>query len=417
MSPHRLACVSVVFATLLGTACGGNIPGNSSDSGGGTAGSGTAGGSGGQSGGGSTPTSGSDAGGAAGSSAGTSGSAGSGGSGGGYVITAPPPQSSTASWVFVDGYRLFVGKRVNGELESPTPFVIKGIGWSPTGVGETNTGGYADFYTQYRNQDVPLIEELNANTVKTYDIFELGSAGTQLLDDLYARGVMVIMSVLLSHDDQGHVVDAVNAFKDHPAMLMWVVGNEFNYNELYGAGSYNAARDIVNSTIDTIHGLDPDHPVAVSFGEVPTLTQYNEIPNADVWSVNIYPGLTFATRFNNWLNLSDKPMFVGEYGADAWNTNTNSEDQAAQSLAIESLTGEIHEWLSANDEDFPALGGTPYALTDEWWKSGNASSHDNGGFANAVHPDGMANEEWWGLCSIQRDKRTAFNTLAGMYAQ
>ena len=31
--------------------------------------------------------------------------------------------------------------------------------------------------------------------------------------------------------------------KDHPAILMWVVGNEWNYNGLYTDMGVNAARD------------------------------------------------------------------------------------------------------------------------------------------------------------------------------
>jgi hypothetical protein len=333
------------------------------------------------------------------------------------VITQPMPQSSTASWVFVDGYQLFVGKRVGATLSTPTPYVISGIGWAPTGIGETNCCGYAEYYTQYRSQDVPLIADLNANTVKTYDAFELGSNGSALLDDLYDNGIMVIMSVLVSYTDEGDLADVIDEFKDHPALLMWLVGNEFNYNNLYGAASYGAALTIINDAIDTIKSIDADHPVAVSFGEVPSSQQYAEIPDADVWSINIYPGLDFADRFEDWPGLSDKPMFVGEYGADAWNNTTNGEDQAAQSVAISTLTNQIREWLSANDPAFSVLGGTPYALTDEWWKAGNDEAHDTGGFANAIHPDGFANEEWWGLCTIQRDKRAAFNALAAIYAQ
>jgi hypothetical protein len=421
--------ILAVHALLFATACSGNIPPEDTGSSGGTAGSVATGGStasggsvasgGAMASGGSVAsggsagsvTGGSDSGGTAGSSAGT------GGSGGTYVITAPMPQSQGASWVFVDGYQLFVGKRINGTLESPTPYEIKGIGWSPTGVGQSNDSGYSGYYNQYRGQDAPLMEELNANTVKTYDVFTRNADGNTLLNDLYARGIMVIMSVLLTPGDQNELVENINYFKDHPAILMWVVGNEFNYNDLYGAGSHGEAVNIINAAVDTIHNVDPDHPVAVSHGEVPTLAQYNEIPNVDLWSINIYPGLTFASRFNNWINLSDKPMFVGEYGSDAWNSNSNTEDQAAQSVAIASLAGEIHEWVSSKNADLPVLGGTPYSLTDEWWKSGNPDGHDNGGFENAIHPDNFANEEWWGLCTIQRGKRTAFNTLAGIYAQ
>ncbi len=55
-------------------------------------------------------------------------------------------------------------------------------------------------------------------------------------------------------------------------------------------------------------------------------------------------------------------------------------------------------------------------MSDEWWKSGNANSHDNGGMNGAVYPDNFANEEWWGLTTVQRQPRQAYTALATIYA-
>ena len=321
-----------------------------------------------------------------------------------------PPATHTNSFLVGAGRAILV--------EPATPYKIKGISWSPTGIGQVNEGGYAGYYTQWRSQDVPFIQNLNANTVKTYDAFERNGNGIALLDDLYSRGIMVIMSVVLVHNAGKAYLDTVNYFKNHPAILMWVVGNEFNYNNMYGAPNYGAALAVVNTAINDIKAADPDHPVAVSYGELPSQQQYAEIPNADIWSINIYPGLQFGSRFNTWLNMSEKPMFIGEYGADAFNTQTGQEDQAAQAHATQVLTEQIMLWYSANNADLPVLGGTPYSLTDEWWKAeGSASEHNTGGFENAIHPDNYANEEWWGLLTIQRGTRQAYNTLKNLYAE
>jgi hypothetical protein len=34
--------------------------------------------------------------------------------------------------------------------------------------------------------------------------------------------------------------------------------------------------------------------------------------------------------------------------------------------------------------------------------------------ANAIYPDSFANEEWWGLTTVQRAPRAAYNTLAAL---
>lgn len=330
------------------------------------------------------------------------------------------PVSPTASAVCVEGRQLLVGRREDGALAPVQPYRIAGVCWAPTGIGEANTQGYADYYIQYGEEDAPHIQTLGANTLKTYDPFARTPAALALLDDLHSRGIMVAMSVIVYHGDAGpkNYLAAVNYFKDHPAILMWIVGNEFNYNNMYGAPDLDAATAIVNAAIAEIHAADPDHPVAVGHGEVPTPERYMAVPDADIWAVNLYPSLDLESRFVAWPTLSDKPMFVSEYGADAFNNGILQEDQASQADATETLALQIEGNLSADDPNLACLGGTIYALTDEWWKAeGSIDQHDNGGFAGAIHPDGFANEEWWGLMDVQRSPRLAFTALQAIYTQ
>jgi hypothetical protein len=78
------------------------------------------------------------------------------------------PTSPTASWVYVNGYQLMVGQRAsNGTLATPTPFKLKGVSWSPTAIGESNSQGYVRLYTEHGGTDIPLITGLHANAVKT----------------------------------------------------------------------------------------------------------------------------------------------------------------------------------------------------------------------------------------------------------
>jgi hypothetical protein len=112
-----------------------------------------------------------------------------------------PPVSPTASAVCVEGRQLLVGRRDGGVLAPEQPYRIAGVCWAPTGVGEANTQGYADYYVQYGGVDAPHIEALNANTIKTYDPFARTPAGLALLDDLHSRGIMVAMSVIVYHGD------------------------------------------------------------------------------------------------------------------------------------------------------------------------------------------------------------------------
>jgi hypothetical protein len=81
------------------------------------------------------------------------------------------PASPTASAVCVEGRQLLVGRREGGVLAPVQPYRIAGVCWAPTGIGEANTQGYADYYIQYGGVDAPHIQALGANTIKTYDPF------------------------------------------------------------------------------------------------------------------------------------------------------------------------------------------------------------------------------------------------------
>ena len=114
--------------------------------------------------------------------------------------------------------------------------------------------------------------------------------------------------------------------------------------------------------------------------------------------------------------MSDKPFFVSEYGADAFDNGAGQEDQAAQAEATEALTMQIMDHYSADDPAEAGLGGTIFVLTDEWWKAdGSPNDHDDGGFPGAIHADGFANEEWWGLMTVDRQPRAAYDALKALY--
>jgi hypothetical protein len=318
-----------------------------------------------------------------------------------------------------------VGRRQkDGTVPSPTPYEVKGVSWSPIPVGQRNTSGYTQYYTQYADQDSALLQGMSANTVRTYNAFETTPKGLAILDELYAKGIMVIMTVLPSYWDSqaGAYLKAVDYFKGHPAILMWGIGNELNYNHLYNSSStLDQAVQIVKTAIDEIHNTDGEHPVTVSWGNAPAGNFLAALANTDVWSLNLYPYLDMTSRFDQWMTSSKQPIIVGEYGADAYNAKLNREDEDAQAEATTKLTQQIQASYSAQHPNRPVIGGCVFELADEWWKANEPgstpSTHDVGGFANSgVYPDGVANEEWWGLVTVDRRPRKAFDALKALYS-
>ena len=112
-------------------------------------------------------------------------------------------------------------------------------------------------------------------------------------------------------------------------------------------------------------------------------------------------------------------MFLGEYGADAWNALTGMVDTTSQAEATTALTQAILDHSSADNPADVCVGGAVFEWADEWWKdgAGQPSTHDVGGVApgGGPHPDATFNEEWWGLVDIDRGVRPAYTALQALY--
>ncbi len=322
------------------------------------------------------------------------------------IATAVP---SSPAIVTINGYQLIVQKRnPDNSLSAPEPYIMRGVGWSPAGIGDSIGSQFASWYTT----DIPLITQINANTVRTWAPFPTDATGIAILDSLYEENIMVVMTV----DITGDYSNQVNYFKNHPAVLMWLLGNEWNYNQFYTYnGDNNWCISEINTAVDTIHSLDPNHPVATCYGGLPSSSTLSACSKPDLWGLNVYNGISFGSLFSDWQSISSKPMFLTEYGADAYNKNIPGIDEVSQDTAVKSLWNEIEANLSAQDTSKVCVGGNIFEFNDEWWKSGNPSSHDTGGFNVLVYPDNFANEEWWGIVDIYRNKRKLFYTLSKIW--
>ncbi|MFH0940890.1 MAG: glycoside hydrolase family 2 TIM barrel-domain containing protein [Candidatus Omnitrophota bacterium] len=220
-----------------------------------------------------------------------------------------------ASYVFVRSENAR-GEKGKWYLEvDGKPFYIKGVG---CGIAIGRNG-----LTDY----LKLAKELGANTVRTWGT-DQGSK--EYLDLAQRYGLKVCASIWLNYvDEKGNcsylydnnyknskrqeVLEYVRKFKDHPAILMWGVGNEalfFTKDEREKV----ALSIFLEELIKDIHEIDPNHPVvyaSASSVDLPYLASY--VPSLDIVGMNEYGSI--RTAHGKWEYLGfDKPYVFTEYG-------------------------------------------------------------------------------------------------------
>jgi beta-galactosidase/beta-glucuronidase len=296
------------------------------------------------------------------------------------------------------------------------PFRVRGVNWNPIPKGATHPDGLD--YAGFADQDIALMKAAGINAVRTYERLE----DAVVLDKLHEAGIYVFSTVYGWHgDDPSVVTERVNAAKDHPAIMAWVLGNEWNYNQLYADdGNTPGARDKINQAAALIKQADPNHLIASIWGGTSELgATVALMPDIDIWGINFYGGLSLADVMNGWPDAGQNPMFLGEYGADAYNANTGSVDTAAQAEATRVLTQAIIDNY-VTESGGVTVGGFIFEWSDEWWKDGGGSAdvQDVGGIApgGGPHPDQTFNEEFWGVVDIDRNPRPAYDELKALYA-
>ena len=294
-----------------------------------------------------------------------------------------------------------------------TAIQLRGVCWNPVPLGGNHP---ADLdFSGFAEIDIPLMEAAGINVVRTYEPI----SDTAVLDALHAAGIKVLMTVYAyGGNEPSSAVTIVNAVKDHPAVLLWLVGNEWNYNGHYVGLSLEDSRALVQEAAELVKQADPDHLVGTVYGELPSSETIAALPAIDVWGINSYRGISFGDLFESWESLSTLPMFLAEYGADAYDARDGgAENLEAQAEATAALALELE--TNAARTGGVVSGGTIFEWADEWWKDedGDDSVQDVGGIApgGGPHPDATFNEEWWGIVTIERTPRPAYDELKTIF--
>jgi len=207
--------------------------------------------------------------------------------------------------------------------------------------------------------------------------------------------------------------------KDEPYVLMWLLGNE---NLMVGdytgvnATRTQASRQVkeylkfINELAKMIHKLDPDHPVAVGNLDLFFLEEHPQYaPAIDIFGVNAYRGNTgFGDIWRRVKENFDRPVLITEYGVDAFNVKSKTNDEEEQLKYHNGSWKNIALHLAGGSEEGNAIGGLVFEYLDEWWKSPSGSpwDHDKVQDSPMSFHDGWSSEEWFGLMSQGRGEKS-----------
>lgn len=291
-------------------------------------------------------------------------------------------------------------------------YEIKGICYHPVPRGETNR--------QFDRlaEDLALMQEAGINTIRLYAPIP----EREILDQVHQAGLKLIIGFGYNQGGtfdilSGTFIDYVDQYKDHPAILMWELGNEYNYHPEWFENDIDNWYTALNAAAEKIHQHDPDRPVSSAHGELPGETVLAACPAIDIWGMNVYRWDDPESIFHEWEKISGKPMYLSEAGADSYMTVADrGYAQGPNESAQADATKKILEDVFRNREI--CSGVTLFSFLDGLWKAGHPERQDPGGMApnsSGVPYDGTPNEEYWGILDIDRNKKEAFFVLKDMY--
>lgn len=214
------------------------------------------------------------------------------------------------SWVPNEKARVKYAKHKDGSISfyvDDKPFFIKGAGAS---------------------QLLSNIKSHGGNAIRTWGHDNPADA-LKLLDEAHKNGLMVCLGFWVDHErhnfDYNNVelvqkrlkefTDIIDAVKDHPALLMYGIGNEVNH-----MAKNPKVYDQINAVARYAHTVDPNHPTAtILMGFDKNLAQHlkERCPEVDIIGVNAYGGLEGQIGAAD-MNGLGKPFMITEWGVNGY---------------------------------------------------------------------------------------------------
>ena len=233
---------------------------------------------------------------------------------------------------------------------------------------------------------IKSLAEFGGNAFRTWRVNNGEKTGLEILDEAHRNGLMVCMGIEVERERHGFdyndeqavaeqmaaIKKDVVALKDHPALLMWGIGNELNLRH-----KNPKVWDAVNDLSKMIHQIDPNHPTTTMLAgaepEVITLVAEN-CPDLDLLSFQIYGAIDKLPSFLQQSQYQGAYM-ITEWGATGhWECDNTSWDrpiEANSSVKAHDYHSRYVDYIAADAKQcigsFVFLWGQKQERTPTWY--------------------------------------------------
>ncbi|QNF32340.1 hypothetical protein HUW51_06195 [Adhaeribacter swui] len=180
-------------------------------------------------------------------------------------------------------------------------------------------------------KDFDLLQENGGNSIRLYNVN--ADSALKVLDQAHQQGLTVTVGLnvipagTLDYSDEQAVAKQlakikqdVLKLKNHPALLMWGIGNELSFKiEFKRILDHYRLWSAVNDIAAMINEVDPDHPTTtmISSDVKPLLLISLFCDEIDILSMNVFGNMTAALKFTtDW--IWQGPLVVSEYGTPGY---------------------------------------------------------------------------------------------------
>ena len=179
------------------------------------------------------------------------------------------------------------------------------------------------------NWSRPALAAAGGNSFRTWGV---GKNTTSQLDEAQKNGLSVSLGFWVGHKKDGFKADApaavsrqleqfkeaVRAHKDHPAILVWAIGNEMEIGN-----DTPALWESIENMAKAAHEIDPNHPtmtVVAELGGNKVANIHKYCPSVDIVGINSYAGGSSVGQ--RYVKLGGtKPFILTEFGPPGqWET-------------------------------------------------------------------------------------------------